>query len=283
MSLPRNTDSSKKLSPSWTAGVLSQGGLQAPSRALIEQALNRMEPDEISKMQLTLQKLCRGDETEEEMAYLKRWIGAISEQTQSLQNQSAAKAIAPPSVPTSKAAHMMAGTGQMLPQNARRIRAPKAHVYGSKAALCFEVVPVHANNVPEAELKHMSVQIEGARSKGNGAFDWEQKTILRLSETELALMCALFQGYIDKLEFKHHGTERNKSISMVYQPDRGSVFVEMSKPSWSIAVPITFEDYTQVSGVLLKALAANMVGVDFQAVDRVIKRTAQMYATSKAQ
>ncbi|MEE4377187.1 MAG: hypothetical protein V2J55_06690 [Candidatus Competibacteraceae bacterium] len=195
------------------------------------------------------------------LAYLIRVINAASETTVSgeastpsapprhLQPVSDAEesgSDARPSAP--EAASFTPAPGHSIPepaspaQNQTRL---SVHVYGQKAALCFE---------PTLTRSHVpTLTLDAALAQGQRQYDWGNKLRLQLTRQELPMVAAVLLGFRPKCEFTNHGDQNNKGFSI---EDQGQhVFIRVFAKDQPVrAVPVTPEDAFRITTLLLRQL-----------------------------
>lgn len=121
------------------------------------------------------------------------------------------------------------------------------HVYGGKAALCW--------NVDETRAGEPTIRLEAARSIGERKYDWSTKIGIQFTRDELTVTLAVLTGALDKVEGKNHGIgdQAGKGFEIV---DQGkNFFVRVFAPNaGACAVPMTPEDAFTVCSILLKQM-----------------------------
>lgn len=122
------------------------------------------------------------------------------------------------------------------------------HVYGGRAALCFESSRTR-REVP-------TVTLDAAPSTGPKAYDWKSKTSVQFTVDELPVVLAVFLGIRPACEFKSHGPNKDKGFAFEVQ-DEGKVFAKVFSPDGVRAVPITRPDVFHVARLLLAQLKAS--------------------------
>jgi hypothetical protein len=101
---------------------------------------------------------------------------------------------------TPKAALPTPAPGHTMPEPAFPTQNPirlSVHVYGQKAALCFEPT-LTRSNVP-------TITLDAAVARGQRQYDWSSKIRLQLTRQELPVAAAVLLGFRAKCEFKNHG------------------------------------------------------------------------------
>jgi len=127
-------------------------------------------------------------------------------------------------------------------QNQTRL---SVHVYGQKAALCFEPT-LTRSNVP-------TLTLDAAVARGQRQYDWSSKIRLQLTRQELPVAAAVLLGFRPKCKFTNHGDQNNKGFSI---EDQGQhVFIRVFAKDQPVrAVPVTPEDVFRITTLLLRQL-----------------------------
>lgn len=131
------------------------------------------------------------------------------------------------------------------------------HVYGGKAALCW--------NVDETRAGEPTIRLEAAKSIGERKYDWSTKIAIQFTRDELTVTLAVLTGALDKVEGKNHGIgdQAGKGFEIV---DQGkNFFVRVFAPNaGACAVPMTPEDAFTVCSILLKQMQQGKPWLDAQ-------------------
>lgn len=97
----------------------------------------------------------------------------------------------------------------------RGARAPGDYLsvkaYGKKAALSFEA--------DETRAGCFTVAVDGAGCLGERRYDWSNKLRVQLTLEELIQFTAVLYGIMPLVEFRNHGTDRNKGFVFERQAD----------------------------------------------------------------
>jgi len=121
------------------------------------------------------------------------------------------------------------------------------HVYGGKAALCFNATKYR---------DRFTITMDGAPNVSPKKYNWPQKTSVTLTQSELPQVASVLLGLLPQCEFNSHGPNKDKGFKLVNQ--KGSIFVnlfEKNKPL--IAVPVTASDVYFITNLFLKQLMGN--------------------------
>jgi|TARA_Y100000589_G_scaffold290548_1_gene293329 hypothetical protein len=100
-----------------------------------------------------------------------------------------------------------------------------------------------------------SVNLELAPVVESGA-DWEHKITVQVSTTELPKFCSCLLRIIPQVEYKYHGTDRNKSYSLQWQSG-GVLRLDLSAPKKRLFIAITGEEVFWLSDLVLDQLHRN--------------------------
>lgn len=123
------------------------------------------------------------------------------------------------------------------------------HVYGGKAALCFEADTTRAGGY--------TVSIDAARAVQPRQYDWKDKVRVQLTQDELPVAAAVFLGVLSSCEYGLHGPNQDKGFSIERQ-SAGKVFCKVSaREQGTRAVPIDGPDVFRVNTLLMRQLKQN--------------------------
>lgn len=139
---------------------------------------------------------------------------------------------------------------------------PNRHVYGQRAALCWEADRTRGGI--------HTVALEGALASGNRGFDWKNKVRVQITERELPVVAAVLLGIRDRCAYSAHGPGKDKGFALEFQND--SVFVRvLSKGKGIAAVPMPLEDAYQVLSLVLRQLRLNSPWMSVVSIIAVLK------------
>ncbi|TWI45627.1 hypothetical protein IQ22_04607 [Pseudomonas duriflava] len=145
------------------------------------------------------------------------------------------------------------------------------HVYANSAALKFE----------QGSYKNQPVLVLEAAAKAGKEFDWQNRVTLTFSERELpALLCCVL-GMQTTFQARNHGSQKNKGLDLVNQPEAGVLFAKVMAPNTMLNVPITPDKVFQLGGLCLNIVSAQM-GLDTMTCLSVLRATAGRLLASKA-
>jgi hypothetical protein len=144
--------------------------------------------------------------------------------------------------------------GQTRPKEAGRDYF-SCHVYGSKAALCF--------NADTTRGEGHTVRLESAPARGSRSYDWERKVAVQFTVKEMPFVLAVFMGWLPSVQFSAHGPKQDKGFSFEHQDEKVFARVWQGKEA-QMAVPVFAEDMFAVVDVLLRQMLKNSphLGVD---------------------
>ncbi|QIR16319.1 hypothetical protein [Shewanella aestuarii] len=108
-----------------------------------------------------------------------------------------------------------------------------------------------------------TVMLEGANSIGERKFNWQDKTSVQITKTELLPVIAVLLGIREGFEGKAHGVQKNKGFNIKWQQNQRdntmNVFVsifEANKPMKG--VPISAYDALMLSHLAISQYINNM-------------------------
>lgn len=147
----------------------------------------------------------------------------------------------------------------------------KFHVYGGKAALCFEA-DITRGNVP-------TIALDAANTTGPRTYNWGQKTRIQMTRAELPVVAAVLLGARQSCEFSAHGVDKSKGFSMERQAG-GKIFTKVFEKGQSVkAVPIEAADTFFVASLFLLQLRKISPWLDASSAIALVRTT--MYMDSK--
>lgn len=141
----------------------------------------------------------------------------------------------------------------------------KFHVYGGKAALCFEEDTTRGG-VP-------TIALDAAPSVGPKTYDWKVKTRLQMTRAELPVVAAVLLGTRGSCEFKSHGHDNSKGFSMERQAG-GKIFTKVFEKGQAVkAVPIEAADVFYVASLFLLQIRRNSPWLDAASTMDLVRLT----------
>lgn len=139
------------------------------------------------------------------------------------------------------------------------------HVYGSKAALCF--------NCDETKGKTPTISLDAATLISPKNYDWKNKIRIQLTKQELPVVAAVMLGVKQKCEFKNHGKDNDKGFSMERQ-EGGKLFVSVFAKGLPVkAVPVFQPDLLWVSALFVSQIQKGCDGLDTSGVIAIVRIT----------
>ncbi|ELQ8318124.1 hypothetical protein R2571_007047 [Pseudomonas aeruginosa] len=143
----------------------------------------------------------------------------------------------------------------------------KFHVYGGRAALCFEEDTTRGG-VP-------TVALDAALSVGTRTYDWKKKVRIQMTRAELPVVAAVLLGKRKSCEFKSHGEDKSKGFSMERQ-DGGKVFVKVFEKGQGVkAVPIEAPDVFYVASIFMLQIRRSAPWLDATSTIALVGATMQ--------
>lgn len=118
------------------------------------------------------------------------------------------------------------------------------HVYGGKAALCFETDTTRGG-------VH-TIALDAAPVVNPREYDWNSKIRIQLTRQEMPIVAAVLFGLHPSCEFKNHGPEKDKGFFIEAQP--GKFFVKVFAKGAKHAVPMEVADAYRVATLFLRQL-----------------------------
>jgi hypothetical protein len=128
------------------------------------------------------------------------------------------------------------------------------HVYGGKAALCFETDTTRGGE--DGKNAIFTICLDGAASTAPRKYDWKNKVRVQLTRDELPQATAVLMGMMPFFEGKNHGPQNDKGFSIEDQGDKFFVRV-FAKDVPVKAVPMTPEDAFYVAQLFVRQLRKN--------------------------
>lgn len=143
----------------------------------------------------------------------------------------------------------------------------KFHVYGGKAALCFEA-DVTRGGVP-------TIALDAASSTGPRSYNWGQKTRIQMTRAELPVVAAVLLGARQSCEFSSHGADKTKGFSMERQGTK--VFTKVFEKGGGVkAVPIEAADAFFVTSLFLLQIRKISPWLDASSAIALVRSTMHM-------
>lgn len=140
----------------------------------------------------------------------------------------------------------------------------KFHVYGGKAALCFEADTTRGG-VP-------TIALDAASATGPRSYNWGQKTRIQMTRAELPMVAAVLIGARQSCKFSSHGPDKTKGFSMERQGTK--VFTKVFEKDGGVkAVPIEAADAFYVTTLLLLQIRKISPWLDASSTIELVRST----------
>jgi hypothetical protein len=152
--------------------------------------------------------------------------------------------------------------GQSRPQNGPSRNAPQQqsqqgqgaerefishHVYGGKAALCWDV--------DKTKNGDDTIRLEAAKAIGERKYDWSSKISIQLTRDELPCVAAVFLGILPETDGRNHGVGDQQGKGFEIQHQGNKLFVKVFAPQKPpCAVPVSPEDAFTVASLLVRQI-----------------------------
>lgn len=121
------------------------------------------------------------------------------------------------------------------------------HVYGGKAALCWDV--------DQTKNGDYTIRLEAAKAIGERRYDWSNKITIQLTRDELPCVAAVFLGILPNTEGKNHGVGDQQGKGFEIQHQGNKLFVKVFAPQKPpCAVPVSPEDAFTVASLLVRQI-----------------------------
>nr|WP_023842328.1 hypothetical protein [Burkholderia sp. M701]BAO18785.1 hypothetical protein [Burkholderia sp. M701] len=142
------------------------------------------------------------------------------------------------------------------------------HVYGGKAAACFSAT----QNLRKGTA---TVNIEAADTQGRNT-NWQNKTVIQLSQRELPMVLAVLMRWIPSFEGTHSPNGTIKSFKLQIQP--GKIYLSVSeKDKTTRGVPILPGDAYAITTLIIRQMLKNDDFLNAETLLRLVKIQADMH------
>lgn len=248
-------------------------GLPKATREQVLKSLASMPGDQRIAFAERIRRLTGGLEDHTDMSVVSEWLRGAASADPDCEGQGLGDGGSSETQP-SAAVLTLATAARKETLHADREFAKAIHVYGSSGALALEPTVIDSPHGPAAQVH--TVVIEGVAALERGQYPWDRKIIFRLTARELPIFAAVLMGKAQRLNCAHHGSNRDKSLSVV---DQGaSVFVRMEQPGHRpVAVPIPASEMLPVCALVLGQVCKNMPLVPGQLVIELLGRIGDMH------
>jgi len=122
------------------------------------------------------------------------------------------------------------------------------HVYGGKAALCF--------NADLTRKGFYTVALDGAMATAPRKYNWTDKIRIQMTNRELPDVLAVLLGYKPECAYQNHGPQNNKGFRIENQGAKFFVNL-MEKGKKLVAVPMEHIDAFYAANLLMHQLQKN--------------------------
>jgi hypothetical protein len=146
------------------------------------------------------------------------------------------------------------------------------HIYGGKAALCFQADTTRSGREGETN----TVRLEAAPSRVPRTYNWSEKIAVQFTVKELPMVLAVFMGWMPSVTFKAHGPQQDKGFSMEHQQG-GKMFVKVWQAKTAMAVPLYAQDMYAVVALLLRQMSKNQAFMGVEGVLAVVRQLSSVY------
>ena len=128
------------------------------------------------------------------------------------------------------------------------------HVYGGKAALCFQSDATRGG--ADGSKSIQTIRLDAADVISRRDFNWNEKISIQMTRGELPIVLAVLLGFLPECEFKMHGPEKAKGFIIKDQGDK--MFVQVFDKGKSLkSVPMTPEDTFEVTKIIIRQMQRN--------------------------
>lgn len=140
------------------------------------------------------------------------------------------------------------------------------HVYGSKAALCWQV--------DETRRGISTLRLEAAKSIGERQYDWKNKIAIQLTREELPHVAAVLMGLLSATKGSNHGQGDQAGKGFEIQHQGSNVFVRVfGANKGACAVPVSAADTFEISGLIMRQLLKDRPWLNGSDVLMLLKAT----------
>lgn len=252
---------------------MAMRGLPKASREQVLERLTCMSGDQKVAFAERNRRLTGGVEDHTDMSEVSEWLRAAASGDQDGEKQALGDGGCGEAKPSASVL-TLATAARKETLHADREFAKSIHVYGASGALALEPTVIESPYGPSAQAH--TVVIEGVAALAKGHYPWDRKIIFRLTARELPIFAAVLMGKAQRLNCAYHGSNRDKSLSVV---DQGtSVFVRMEQPGQRpVAVPIPPSEMMPVCALVLGQVCKNMPSLPGQLVVDLLSRIGDMH------
>lgn len=123
------------------------------------------------------------------------------------------------------------------------------HIYGAANAATFEFTT--------AKDGQAVLQVEAAKKEQGGGYDWVNKLILQLKESETLQLFCVLRGRLDRLEVTNHGSARDKRMTLKRQDSGPGFLLSVRQSGEARVVPIPPFECHRLVAMALQVLQTN--------------------------
>lgn len=139
--------------------------------------------------------------------------------------------------------------------------------FGQNAAMCV-------NGTFKDSLR--TINIDFADIVNSNA-NWPQKMSFLVSEPEIPYFIGVLLGITPSCIGEYHGSQNNKSFSLIMQDD--GLFVKASGPGRSFALKVNPSTVFHIASLVMAHLKPNFNGLSVDEIGRLVRCTVGRYST----
>lgn len=147
---------------------------------------------------------------------------------------------------------------------------PAHNEFGKAVKFFRPQIALQFQAVKTATAKHSTINIEMANGVDR-KYDWDNKTTVQVTLTELPSVCAAFLGLIPSTTHKYHGEDRNKGYEIVNQAEDRKM--SLFSPAGRMFFNYTPQEAFFISEFCLDALIQNFEGMSKTDLMNLLKQT----------
>ena len=173
-----------------------------------------------------------------------------------------------PQTPPAAQAHEAQSVNAETSQTGSRVNGDymSHHVYGGKAALCWQVDQTRAGV--------STLRLEAAKAIGERQYDWKNKIAIQLTREELPHVAAVVLGLLPETKGSNHGQGDQAGKGFEIQHQGKNLFVRVFGPNkGACAVPVSAADTFEISGLVMRQLLQDRPWMNGSDVLMLLKAT----------
>lgn len=283
--------------PRYVHQVLRDRGFPVKSLAAVEAFVQSLDPGQVEDMGERVRRLALGVEREDDGETLLAAINAATLRAAPKPQQSptvapqqvepaGSDALAPPATAASEplarsgpvhAAVRSAPVPKSSPSQEvlEVLRQHGMHVYATSAALKIELGTLREGHADGSS--QYTVQLDAARARAGGGYDWTAKIPFQFTRRELPLLAAALLGFrTEPLKIGNHGPNADKHFELVDQ--KAHLYVKVRAGGAPIGVPVGPADVFAWGELCLVALQLNRPAVGTEGHLALLRRIGKMGA-----